>query len=179
MSISAYASDLSAASPSHSCEITQSNPSPQSGMHRPQEIALARFAISMIIFLGSPVFQREHTQTYTNTHTHRDTPTHTHTPCTQLQLRSLQPARCTLGTDSGWGSSHAGRPHHAIQHLQAPPPNAAQTPQRGSARAAGQPQKAEGSRLTKHAHIPPPAIPHEALTLEESRKHLGDNPNPP
>eukprot|EP00962_Isochrysis_galbana_P001102 scaffold282_cov118-Isochrysis_galbana.AAC.5 len=35
MSISAYASDLSAASPSHSCEFTQSNPSPQSGMVQP------------------------------------------------------------------------------------------------------------------------------------------------
>eukprot|EP00962_Isochrysis_galbana_P011823 scaffold3341_cov153-Isochrysis_galbana.AAC.2 len=35
MSISSYASDLSAASPSHSCEITQSNPSPQSGMVQP------------------------------------------------------------------------------------------------------------------------------------------------
>eukprot|EP00962_Isochrysis_galbana_P033631 scaffold11296_cov128-Isochrysis_galbana.AAC.6 len=35
MSISSYASDLSAASPSHSCEFTQSNPSPQSGMVQP------------------------------------------------------------------------------------------------------------------------------------------------
>eukprot|EP00962_Isochrysis_galbana_P008804 scaffold2456_cov129-Isochrysis_galbana.AAC.4 len=36
MSISSYASDLSAASLSHSCEIThQSNPSPQSGMVQP------------------------------------------------------------------------------------------------------------------------------------------------
>eukprot|EP00962_Isochrysis_galbana_P050760 scaffold22097_cov146-Isochrysis_galbana.AAC.1 len=35
MSISAYASDLSAASPSHSCDITQSNPSPSSGMVQP------------------------------------------------------------------------------------------------------------------------------------------------
>eukprot|EP00962_Isochrysis_galbana_P031667 scaffold10317_cov143-Isochrysis_galbana.AAC.1 len=35
MSISAYASDLSAASHSHSCEFTQSNPSPQSGMVQP------------------------------------------------------------------------------------------------------------------------------------------------
>eukprot|EP00962_Isochrysis_galbana_P012790 scaffold3627_cov124-Isochrysis_galbana.AAC.3 len=35
MSISAYASDLSAASPSLSCEFTQSNPSPQSGMVQP------------------------------------------------------------------------------------------------------------------------------------------------
>eukprot|EP00962_Isochrysis_galbana_P056738 scaffold28826_cov253-Isochrysis_galbana.AAC.7 len=35
MSISLYASDLSAASPSHSCEITQSNPSPRSGMVQP------------------------------------------------------------------------------------------------------------------------------------------------
>eukprot|EP00962_Isochrysis_galbana_P000307 scaffold87_cov167-Isochrysis_galbana.AAC.1 len=35
MSISAYASDLSAASPSHSCEFTQSNPSPSSGMVQP------------------------------------------------------------------------------------------------------------------------------------------------
>eukprot|EP00962_Isochrysis_galbana_P037404 scaffold13057_cov111-Isochrysis_galbana.AAC.5 len=35
MSISSYASDLSAASHSHSCEITQSNPSPQSGMVQP------------------------------------------------------------------------------------------------------------------------------------------------
>eukprot|EP00962_Isochrysis_galbana_P021503 scaffold6347_cov124-Isochrysis_galbana.AAC.7 len=35
MSISSYASDLSSASPSHSCEITQSNPSLQSGMVQP------------------------------------------------------------------------------------------------------------------------------------------------
>eukprot|EP00962_Isochrysis_galbana_P041702 scaffold15388_cov124-Isochrysis_galbana.AAC.1 len=35
MSISSYASDLSAASPSHSCEFTQSNPSPPSGMVQP------------------------------------------------------------------------------------------------------------------------------------------------
>eukprot|EP00962_Isochrysis_galbana_P050690 scaffold22058_cov124-Isochrysis_galbana.AAC.1 len=35
MSISAYASDLSAASPSHSCEFTQSHPSPSSGMVQP------------------------------------------------------------------------------------------------------------------------------------------------
>eukprot|EP00962_Isochrysis_galbana_P050616 scaffold22003_cov207-Isochrysis_galbana.AAC.1 len=35
MSISSYASDLSAASHSHSCEITQSNPSLQSGMVQP------------------------------------------------------------------------------------------------------------------------------------------------
>eukprot|EP00962_Isochrysis_galbana_P011954 scaffold3365_cov145-Isochrysis_galbana.AAC.2 len=35
MSISAYASDLSAASHSHSCEITQSTPSRQSGMVQP------------------------------------------------------------------------------------------------------------------------------------------------
>eukprot|EP00962_Isochrysis_galbana_P035916 scaffold12338_cov119-Isochrysis_galbana.AAC.5 len=35
MSISSYASDLSAASHLHSCEITQSNPSPQSGMVQP------------------------------------------------------------------------------------------------------------------------------------------------
>eukprot|EP00962_Isochrysis_galbana_P037648 scaffold13222_cov122-Isochrysis_galbana.AAC.5 len=35
MSISSYASDLSAASHSHSCEITQSNPSFQSGMVQP------------------------------------------------------------------------------------------------------------------------------------------------
>eukprot|EP00962_Isochrysis_galbana_P028532 scaffold9021_cov118-Isochrysis_galbana.AAC.13 len=35
MSISSYASDLSAASPSHSCDITQSTPSPQSGMVQP------------------------------------------------------------------------------------------------------------------------------------------------
>eukprot|EP00962_Isochrysis_galbana_P000040 scaffold15_cov152-Isochrysis_galbana.AAC.3 len=35
MSISSYASDLSAASHSHSCEITQSNPSPPSGMVQP------------------------------------------------------------------------------------------------------------------------------------------------
>eukprot|EP00962_Isochrysis_galbana_P040094 scaffold14488_cov131-Isochrysis_galbana.AAC.14 len=35
MSISSYASDLSAASLSHSCEFTQSNPSPQSGMVQP------------------------------------------------------------------------------------------------------------------------------------------------
>eukprot|EP00962_Isochrysis_galbana_P042214 scaffold15710_cov134-Isochrysis_galbana.AAC.3 len=35
MSISSYASDLSAASPSHSCEFTQSHPSPSSGMVQP------------------------------------------------------------------------------------------------------------------------------------------------
>eukprot|EP00962_Isochrysis_galbana_P011767 scaffold3329_cov120-Isochrysis_galbana.AAC.6 len=35
MSISSYASDLSAASPSHSCDITRSNPSPPSGMVQP------------------------------------------------------------------------------------------------------------------------------------------------
>eukprot|EP00962_Isochrysis_galbana_P054649 scaffold26267_cov109-Isochrysis_galbana.AAC.4 len=35
MSISSYASDLSAASPSHSCEFTQSNPSSSSGMVQP------------------------------------------------------------------------------------------------------------------------------------------------
>eukprot|EP00962_Isochrysis_galbana_P036646 scaffold12691_cov108-Isochrysis_galbana.AAC.16 len=35
MSISAYACDLSAASLSHSCEFTQSNPSTQSGMVQP------------------------------------------------------------------------------------------------------------------------------------------------
>eukprot|EP00962_Isochrysis_galbana_P046926 scaffold19010_cov115-Isochrysis_galbana.AAC.1 len=35
MSISAYASDLSAASPSHSCESTHSNPSTSSGMVQP------------------------------------------------------------------------------------------------------------------------------------------------
>eukprot|EP00962_Isochrysis_galbana_P038517 scaffold13680_cov128-Isochrysis_galbana.AAC.4 len=35
MSISSYASDLSAASHSHSCEITQSTPSRQSGMVQP------------------------------------------------------------------------------------------------------------------------------------------------
>eukprot|EP00962_Isochrysis_galbana_P051034 scaffold22384_cov156-Isochrysis_galbana.AAC.1 len=35
MSISAYASDLSAASLSHSCDITQSTPSPSSGMVQP------------------------------------------------------------------------------------------------------------------------------------------------
>eukprot|EP00962_Isochrysis_galbana_P039102 scaffold14000_cov135-Isochrysis_galbana.AAC.12 len=35
MSISAYASDLSAASPSHSCDITQSHPSTSSGMVQP------------------------------------------------------------------------------------------------------------------------------------------------
>eukprot|EP00962_Isochrysis_galbana_P028570 scaffold9046_cov127-Isochrysis_galbana.AAC.2 len=35
MSISAYASDLSAASSSHSCEFTQSHPSPSSGMVQP------------------------------------------------------------------------------------------------------------------------------------------------
>eukprot|EP00962_Isochrysis_galbana_P033912 scaffold11425_cov102-Isochrysis_galbana.AAC.2 len=35
MSISSYASDLSAASHSHSCEIIQSNPSLQSGMVQP------------------------------------------------------------------------------------------------------------------------------------------------
>eukprot|EP00962_Isochrysis_galbana_P030185 scaffold9770_cov110-Isochrysis_galbana.AAC.3 len=35
MSTSAYASDLSAASHSHSCDFTQSNPSPQSGMVQP------------------------------------------------------------------------------------------------------------------------------------------------
>eukprot|EP00962_Isochrysis_galbana_P014672 scaffold4201_cov119-Isochrysis_galbana.AAC.7 len=35
MSISSYASDLSAASHSHSCEIIQSNPSRQSGMVQP------------------------------------------------------------------------------------------------------------------------------------------------
>eukprot|EP00962_Isochrysis_galbana_P024334 scaffold7444_cov88-Isochrysis_galbana.AAC.1 len=35
MSISSYASDLSAASPSHSCDFTQSNPSPSSGMVQP------------------------------------------------------------------------------------------------------------------------------------------------
>eukprot|EP00962_Isochrysis_galbana_P038401 scaffold13629_cov101-Isochrysis_galbana.AAC.7 len=35
MSISSYASDLSAASPSHSCDITQSTPSTQSGMVQP------------------------------------------------------------------------------------------------------------------------------------------------
>eukprot|EP00962_Isochrysis_galbana_P029676 scaffold9533_cov135-Isochrysis_galbana.AAC.1 len=35
MSISAHASDLSAASPSHSCEFTQSHPSPSSGMVQP------------------------------------------------------------------------------------------------------------------------------------------------
>eukprot|EP00962_Isochrysis_galbana_P014519 scaffold4160_cov130-Isochrysis_galbana.AAC.4 len=35
ISISAYASDLSAASPSHSCEFTHSNPSLQSGMVQP------------------------------------------------------------------------------------------------------------------------------------------------
>eukprot|EP00962_Isochrysis_galbana_P028571 scaffold9046_cov127-Isochrysis_galbana.AAC.3 len=34
MSISAYASDLSAASSSHSCEFTQSHPSPSSGIPR-------------------------------------------------------------------------------------------------------------------------------------------------
>eukprot|EP00962_Isochrysis_galbana_P018520 scaffold5353_cov134-Isochrysis_galbana.AAC.1 len=35
MSISAYASDLSAASHSHSCDITLSTPSPSSGMVQP------------------------------------------------------------------------------------------------------------------------------------------------
>eukprot|EP00962_Isochrysis_galbana_P004019 scaffold1118_cov127-Isochrysis_galbana.AAC.2 len=44
MSISAYASDLSAASLSHSCEITQSNPSPQSGMVQPVVNEMFMFA---------------------------------------------------------------------------------------------------------------------------------------
>eukprot|EP00962_Isochrysis_galbana_P002709 scaffold745_cov113-Isochrysis_galbana.AAC.2 len=44
MSTSSYASDLSAASLSHSCEITQSNPSPQSGMGMVQPVVNEMFA---------------------------------------------------------------------------------------------------------------------------------------
>eukprot|EP00962_Isochrysis_galbana_P032946 scaffold10944_cov110-Isochrysis_galbana.AAC.1 len=44
MSISSYASDLSAASHSHSCEITQSNPSLQSGMVQVQPVVNEMFA---------------------------------------------------------------------------------------------------------------------------------------
>eukprot|EP00962_Isochrysis_galbana_P048268 scaffold20054_cov125-Isochrysis_galbana.AAC.1 len=62
MSISSYASDLSAASHSHSCDITQSTPSLQSGMVQPvvnEMFATVHAAGSSLLGLLQPSIRQD------------------------------------------------------------------------------------------------------------------------
>eukprot|EP00962_Isochrysis_galbana_P056185 scaffold28066_cov119-Isochrysis_galbana.AAC.3 len=100
MSISPYASDLSAASHPHSCEIIQSTPSRQSGMVQPvvnEMFATVHAAGSSLLGLFTSC------TTFDSTHQRQGLPLQTLQP---PQVRATQP---TFGTGiRSWEGVHRG-----------------------------------------------------------------------